>query len=769
MPVPSALPETRNGAAVVIQAHARGYIVRKSMLSRGSTMFKTHFAYMDLRRMTPMERLAMVAIGLAHQVVYVLLFTEPGWGDELYRALAMRGAIATALGISAVGVAVVLFLADAMSWPARWAPLRAAGLVLVVALLAAAVMALGGTYPQAPIALYILAVPLGWYLLRTTAYPHVSLGQFLGTIALSSGSGGGAMLLGWVCWLAIIGGAWSGDLRARYYGLVLCDPDASSCLAGAILFFSPLACAMANIGLALAMTVLAAYTLPTTHKTLHVMVRVFGGLLVAVIGAMYVQAALSGATSALANAILLFSLTGLVGGAVVVAGTLGWAATKKRLLSVPLVRKAATALSSDWAKAVLVLGGWPPFAIYVVLSVAKQRIRVCRRTDPQTCAVLTTEGRVAVQAVRAWRLTSVLSKANVVAILFLLFNVGAGRLTNVFVSWLIDVLVSADVHIAVVIAVFLGAGLSLFMIPPVPGFAVYLFGAFLFPQLLPFWLGVATAVALSFFLKLAALVIQQKGIGERMSGSVRVRALVGVNSLTMRAIRLILEEKGLTTAKVAILVAGPDWPTSVTCGLLRLPLLPMVVGTAPVIVVVAAVTIAASFQLRRSEGPLWAAISDLALAMASAVMFGTLVFAAHLVEVTAERHRALLLAIPRDAAVDAEDARASRYQEVFLRRTDWHTRLPVGWKLVLVLGAGLQMAACWVAQLFSHDAFESFQMTDSIDEDLDGDWTNLFRPLGRAVLIASAAGFSSLVAFQVWASRRVAVDVTAVRETAQVT
>jgi hypothetical protein len=41
----------------------------------------------------------------------------------------------------------------------------------------------------------------------------------------------------------------------------------------------------------------------------------------------------------------------------------------------------------------------------------------------------------------------------------------------------------------------------------------------------------------------------------------------------------VLEDpKYLTTGKVAILVGGPDWPTSVTTGILGISLVPMLIG-----------------------------------------------------------------------------------------------------------------------------------------------------------------------------------------------
>ena len=36
----------------------------------------------------------------------------------------------------------------------------------------------------------------------------------------------------------------------------------------------------------------------------------------------------------------------------------------------------------------------------------------------------------------------------------------------------------------------------------------------------------------------------------------------------MKVMSLLLRERGMSLAKVAILVGGPDWPTSVTVGIL---------------------------------------------------------------------------------------------------------------------------------------------------------------------------------------------------------
>ena len=89
-----------------------------------------------------------------------------------------------------------------------------------------------------------------------------------------------------------------------------------------------------------------------------------------------------------------------------------------------------------------------------------------------------------------------------------------------------------------------------------------------------------------FLIKLNAVAMQQKMIGGMMSGSLYVRKTVMVNSMSIKAIRLILTKPGLGIDKIAILCGGPDWPTSVLTGILKLSVFKMLFGTIPVVFLV---------------------------------------------------------------------------------------------------------------------------------------------------------------------------------------
>jgi len=49
----------------------------------------------------------------------------------------------------------------------------------------------------------------------------------------------------------------------------------------------------------------------------------------------------------------------------------------------------------------------------------------------------------------------------------------------------------------------------------------------------------------------------------------------------VRAMKIVLS-KPMSVAKVSILVGGPDWPTSVMCGILHLDPVGVLLGTTPV-------------------------------------------------------------------------------------------------------------------------------------------------------------------------------------------
>ena len=63
--------------------------------------------------------------------------------------------------------------------------------------------------------------------------------------------------------------------------------------------------------------------------------------------------------------------------------------------------------------------------------------------------------------------------------------------------------------------------------------------------------------------------------------------------------RYILSQPGVTVAKASILCGGPDWPTSVLCGLLSLNCCSMLIGLTPIILFTTPGTLMGAFMTEK--------------------------------------------------------------------------------------------------------------------------------------------------------------------------
>lgn len=200
---------------------------------------------------------------------------------------------------------------------------------------------------------------------------------------------------------------------------------------------------------------------------------------------------------------------------------------------------------------------------------------------------------------RTWAWTTVLTFAVYWGMAYVTLQVVISRFTVLFLSWLIDP--GCDgLGVYAVTGIILAVGLVMFLLPPVPGMPIYLAGGILITAKGHARFGapgvIAYCCAVMLALKMLACTVQQKVFGERLGGYVAVRQLCAVNSDTTRVMRLILAEPGLSPPKVAILLGGPDWPTSVLCGILGLPLGSILFGTLPIVVVIVPAVLAGAFM-----------------------------------------------------------------------------------------------------------------------------------------------------------------------------
>jgi hypothetical protein len=255
-----------------------------------------------------------------------------------------------------------------------------------------------------------------------------------------------------------------------------------------------------------------------------------------------------------------------------------------------------------------------------------------------------------------------------------------------------------------------------------------------------------------------------------------VRYAVGINSLQMRAIRYCLMQPGLSPAKVAILCGGPDWPTSVLCGILRVPLHEALIGTSPVLVLYLAYTaLAGAFTLKTGgecasdattpapaadapsppppafppppaafeepgETNYWQMGSAVALGVAMVSMSCTSFAAVYYMEDTIANKRKECDAFPVDEEVEAREKKVAARQEAYKKVTKW-THLPALDRTFLGAGVVLMTAGCQIAGNFGSRCFAAFTVTCTVR------LVDVVKNLGWVAIVLFGSG---LVCFQMY-------------------
>jgi len=343
---------------------------------------------------------------------------------------------------------------------------------------------------------------------------------------------------------------------------------------------------------------------------------------------------------------------------------------------------------------------------------------------------------------------------NKIFIFFVVINVGIGLATTIFMSWLNDQLSTLETTTTIII--FYITGLSMFLLPPVPGVPVYLAGGVILVNACEESMGFAGAIGftilISWSLKMLAIMTQQKIFGEFLCKSfVSVRAFVQINSTTMKAVRKILQKPGIGIPKVAILIGGPDWPTSVLTGIMGLNLCEMLYGSQPIVLLIGPTVIAGAFLLR--TGGVWDSLGSVTLTFAAVTQVGAMVVAAYYIQEEVEQ----ILHNPKDPEnqfpVDQEvevlDKKNDEKAEKYKAATE---NVPVYVKALLSLSFLAQTAVSYLVGLLYSSCFEPFEISSSIADDLDGDVLNVIKsPWGYISIILLLVSIGALMLFKLWA------------------
>lgn len=364
---------------------------------------------------------------------------------------------------------------------------------------------------------------------------------------------------------------------------------------------------------------------------------------------------------------------------------------------------------------------------------------------------------------RSWDRAKIFTYAVYWGVGFMIMNVVVSKFTILFLSWLIEK--TSSMSLTAVTGILTGVGMIMFLLPPVPGVPIYLTLGIVVIAVGKDMFGYAGAmvyaIIVSLLLKLLACTLQQKMIGEFLKGYVIVRQTVGINSKLIRSMKVVLAEKGLSIAKVSILVGGPDWPTSVLCGVMGLNLLPILVGTIPVVFLIAPTVLTGSFtfmsSMKDDDGNLeypWAStVATMFAAFTGIVQFGSMISAAFYLEKVSETYEEELEAMPYDEEVRESEIAAEERKKAYTEVTKWHT-VPLWAKTTLILSLTTMITCCYMVQIFQDSCFAEYALTYTIKENLEGDWTKLVLPLGRIALILFVISMVFLNIFTTWATRK---------------
>jgi uncharacterized membrane protein YdjX (TVP38/TMEM64 family) len=456
------------------------------------------------------------------------------------------------------------------------------------------------------------------------------------------------------------------------------------------------------------------------------------------IAVMYCALYVSGSAASLGSAFLCLAM-----GATAVV--LGWVylevdhqLLKDYAESNPFAKSGVKILQSDWMRAILV-GGLNVFipAAYM-LDMVRQRLRECfgeakpplDPSDRSSRFRLTEEGSRLMMGLRAWNWSSILTKVCILGELFVALVVGA-KMTFVLLSWANTELAASGLDFGLVAVLAFVVGLMMFLCPIVPGTAVYLFSGVVLGHLGQqangpgFVWGYIVAVIISAIAKHIACCGQYL-IGFAAGRSVKVQQFVGVDKVETRALEKVLNARGFALGKVCVLVAGPDFPTSVMCGILKLSVPQMLIATTPVILVsiVPQCLVGALLTKEHGDNGVSGMISTAAQSLAAIAQASAwLAFSYYIMQTIQtdrtlgdfrEEHRAVAELTKR------EEAYVRKYQEV----SDWERmssgrndkRALILSAMVLMLLSGFMVATDFM--LTEKFIFRKFSITDRID-----DWT----------------------------------------------
>jgi hypothetical protein len=742
---------------------------------------------------------------------YILVFTKMGYGlDSFYYLSKYFEVHSFKLGAALGGFAFVLYLLDVYYWEDRCLKFfRMLFISIIVIGLFVLICFIATTYPYGPICMWIATTPIWFMIIRGLFFRKVDVRTYFSWLTLPLLLNSVIVFTLWVVWTYDRPeNKWNASIRLRDAEMTGCEADASVeggiCVdedTGAVCFSSqdngpvwtdacPEKCAavydecfnqfiiwggpcLVSIGL-FCLSFFTSFV--KKEDSLEKEFAKFGKIYALLLMVLWIAASLTGAGAGLTTTLSALTLSAFVASAIFIAVSQGKAQDREDWVKVRLetiLNKYETYL--DIGKGLLVVTCLPVAIVYLAVSFIVQTIRkmgcTARCTSPNlrngevegcgNAQFLTVEALNLIKQFRSWNLAIVYTYAIYWGAVFITFTVLAAKFTILFLSWLIEETKALD--IASVTGIIFGVGVIMFLLPPVPGAPIYLtLGIVIVPvgrETFGLVWCIVYAMGISLLLKLFATFLQQKMIGGLLQNSLSVRQMVGINTKLIRAMKLCLEEPGLGISKVSILCGGPDWPTSVLCGIMGLPLFPILVGTLPVALLVVPTVLAGSFTYMSSlkisesgelEFPWATTAATMATAASGLVLLGFALSATYYLEQTMKSREQDLEKLAYDEEVKKANEEEIAINNAYSEVVEWSS-LPTFPQLLLIISLACMITSCYITQLFQEDAFAEYELTYTIEDHLEGDWKNLVKPIGLVSIVLFGASLLLLFMFRTWA------------------
>lgn len=194
--------------------------------------------------------------------------------------------------------------------------------------------------------------------------------------------------------------------------------------------------------------------------------------------------------------------------------------------------------------------------------------------------------------------------------------------------------------------------------------------------------------------------------------------------------------------------------TSVLCGIMRLSLLQIMIGTVPIVFLIIPTCLTGTFLYMASvevDGnsvyPWARTLSTISAAFTALVQFGAMIVAAYYLEQAADKRVDELESIPIDEDVKQADEDRKGLIKCYQDATRWST-LPWAEKSCLRFSLACIITSSYLVQIFSESCFRIHSLTDSIEDNLDGNAANLFLPLGWVAVSLFMLSCVCLILFQ---------------------